>query len=139
MNKVEIIEFVKNKLLAQGCKSMGWVEEKDMDDCKYRSENGKCAVGHLIPDNLYHPSMESVFPSDVEYFLEHDKFYYDDESNFKENPFRLLPFVHAIETTVGRKLDQDDWALLYKLQRIHDTSNVEEWEEKFNKLKIQYI
>ncbi len=41
--------------------------------CAYRGDNGtKCAVGCLIPDELYHPSMEGkvAFESDMRNFLQ---------------------------------------------------------------------
>lgn len=66
MNTQEMFDTVVKHLLSQKKRSMGrfasQAEELDlMDDsmCAYRGENGlKCAIGCLIPDDLYDPKME---------------------------------------------------------------------------------
>ena len=53
MTHQEIFDFVWTKLYEQGKQSA------DSFGCKYRTANGlKCAVGHLIPDNVYVKHME---------------------------------------------------------------------------------
>lgn len=53
MNKQEIFDTVYKALLEQGESSV------NNGVCAYRGPNGtKCAVGHLIPDDLYEPEFE---------------------------------------------------------------------------------
>lgn len=55
-----------DKVLAH-CRQQGVSATNDAGDCMYRGRNGtKCAVGCLIPDNVYVPSMETFLTfSDV--------------------------------------------------------------------------
>jgi len=54
--KLEIIAFVREKLLAQNVRSVS----DDDDMCMYRGPKGrKCAIGHLISDDEYDEKMES--------------------------------------------------------------------------------
>lgn len=50
----EVVEFICEKLDAQGAKSMD-----TMGLCNYRDGKGnKCAVGHIIPDDIYDYEMD---------------------------------------------------------------------------------
>lgn len=54
MTPQEAFDIAAKGIQAQGGRS---VDEDDV--CLYRGPNGcKCAVGHLIPDDLYDPKME---------------------------------------------------------------------------------
>lgn len=54
----EVVNFVKDHLLKQGCKSEKRSETGKIT-CLYRGPNGtKCAAGCLIPDEDYKPDME---------------------------------------------------------------------------------
>jgi hypothetical protein len=56
MTNVELINFVFEKLIAQGVQSMG----DNGISCRYRGVNGsKCAAGHLIKDEFYNDSLEN--------------------------------------------------------------------------------
>jgi hypothetical protein len=56
----EVYDFVLTKIREQGTDS----SDEDGDFCAYRGhENTKCAIGHMIPDDLYDPKMEK-FPVD---------------------------------------------------------------------------
>lgn len=56
MNRQKTYDTVKAHLLKQGERSVG-----PGDMCMYRGPNGlKCAIGCLIPDELYDPKMEYV-------------------------------------------------------------------------------
>lgn len=61
MTKQEIYDKVKNHLLTQNKKSAKAAKfgEEDSFQCQYRHEGLKCAIGCLIPDELYKPEMES--------------------------------------------------------------------------------
>lgn len=52
--KQEIFDFVVEKLRAQGCASVN-----PFGRCLYRGPDGlKCAIGHMIPDELYRPGWD---------------------------------------------------------------------------------
>lgn len=54
---VEVVEFVRDKLIEQGCQSA------DAHICMYRIQvNGvlKCAIGWLIPDDMYYNGLERM-------------------------------------------------------------------------------
>lgn len=49
----EILSFIGINMLKQGCMSVKY------GGCKYRGDNGtKCAIGFLIPDEIYTPRLE---------------------------------------------------------------------------------
>lgn len=54
--KIELFQTIRNHFLHQ--QSLAW--DKHQGTCKYRTDDGrKCAVGALIPDELYLPKYES--------------------------------------------------------------------------------
>lgn len=114
MTKVEIVEFVKEKLLNQYECSF------NENECAYRGENGlKCAIGHLIPDDLYLPQFEGTGIHSI--------------SPIKNSPTGEK-LKTAIEKTIGRTLNADDLMVLATLQKIHDDYDVDNWEEAFDQL-----
>ena len=57
MTEQETFDIVVRHLLAQGCKSYGLFE----CGCMYRNPGGmKCAVGALIPDDMYDLGIEGL-------------------------------------------------------------------------------
>lgn len=59
MTKQETFDKVVQAIRAQGAPSILHIRDGDVV-CAYRSPGGlKCAAGHLIPDCLYAPSMET--------------------------------------------------------------------------------
>lgn len=94
MTPQEIFDEVATKLLAQKYRSY------DMDvGCVYRGPNGnKCAVGHLIPDDMYRRWMDLdplMYGSGVQSLVE------------RRNEY-LPPYF------------KDNVELLSRLQRVHD-------------------
>lgn len=66
MTAQEVFDFVVHALREQGVPS---IDTSDFR-CQYRAmtESGrtlKCAVGHLIPDDLYSPDLESLSPDNT--------------------------------------------------------------------------
>lgn len=60
MNNQEAFDLMVNHLIAQGKPA---IDEEDGGSCLYRGPNNtKCAVGILIPDDKYTPSMENLYP-----------------------------------------------------------------------------
>lgn len=61
MTKQETFDKVACHLLTQNAKSLFVDPEDGSEVCAYRGVDGlKCAVGALIPDELYSPAMENV-------------------------------------------------------------------------------
>lgn len=59
MNRQELFEKAARGLLAQDGRSTRSNEKGEVLGCAYRGPNGrKCAIGHLIPDELYSSGME---------------------------------------------------------------------------------
>lgn len=90
----------------QGQKSHVKLAEGDYS-CRYRGSDGrKCAIGCLIPDDVYKPAMEGGDVSDI---IAKD----------------LLPLNLAAEFHKNLRL-------LSLLQKIHDESNsFEDWEKQW--------
>lgn len=54
----EVFDKVANHLLTQNKKSI----DEGLDECLYRSPDGlKCAIGCLIPDDMYKEEMEGAY------------------------------------------------------------------------------
>src|SRR5690606_37517326 len=81
-------------------------------ECRYRGPDGlKCAVGHIIPDELYTPDLEGkLFARDGQ------------------------PIECFNEIAAKLELTRDNVLLLAALQDIHDFSEPHEWEQRFANL-----
>ena len=93
--------------------------------CMYRGNSGlKCAIGALIPDDLYTSSMENA---GVGYML-------------LNNP----KLAKHLDIKIGKKRPSEgdtaykEERLLIKLQNIHDVREVEEWEKLLRDLAWDY-
>jgi hypothetical protein len=102
----EIFDIVSRHLLSQGIKSI------DMSGtCLYRGPNGlKCAVGCLIPDDLYRQQLEmqGVDACDVLYVLE--------------------------DVEICERDDENMIRFLRDLQNLHDGTVPAFWREELNQL-----
>lgn len=59
MNAQEIFDTVATHLLKQNARSMGGIGDGGEPYCRYRGDAGrKCAIGCLIPDEVYTTEME---------------------------------------------------------------------------------
>ena len=100
MNKLEVFNKVKKHLLTQNERSVIYING---DTCGYRGDNGiSCAIGILIPDEIYNPCMEG---NDVYELLE------------------AFPVV-ALQLDLNGLEDTD---FLSELQNIHDHNSPEKW------------
>ena len=115
MTRLETVRFVRDALLKQGQKSIN--EERSREDgetlCMYRGDNGcKCAIGHLIPDENYKPSLE----------------------NKPYNDSRVLEAagLPASLTNAQRRLYSS-------MQDIHDSRPVDVWPAAFAALEREII
>jgi hypothetical protein len=97
----EIFDYVVSHLRAQGARSLN-----DENECTYRSVDGySCAVGCLIPDDLYTPSLEGRLVNQIR----------------EDSTFNLQTKYLGLQSL-------DRAALLQRLQRIHD--NGSHWSDK---------
>ena len=106
--KQKVFDIVKDHLLTQNAKSTAPPINYSNDGyCLYRSNNNlKCAIGCLIPDELYNPELE----------------YHDVKSILALSP----KLQNYFSDTFGYATDEDD-DFLDLLQHIHDIDSVEFW------------
>lgn len=100
VTKQEHFDKVANHLLTQNKKALDKTGK-----CVYRAPDGtKCAIGCLIPDELYSPKLES-----------------------------RLVFQDIFDPIFGH-LTYEERNMLDDLQHVHDKSNVENWKEDLRNL-----
>lgn len=110
LTKKQIFNKVKNHLLTQNrqCVSTNGITGL----CKYRSGNLKCAIGALIPDELYCPEIEDVTLSDPELEKNPNKYFLLQEILYKSNLDISDPEIRK---------------LIIELQTIHDIYEPLDW------------
>ena len=101
MNRQEVFNTVKEHLLRQGTRSI-W--HYSSSTCLYRGPEGrKCAIGCLIPDEYYQPSMEGIaidsFRGEFDYVLSYLGVNCDDDIEFLQDLQNVHDSYHP-----------DDWA-----------------------------
>ena len=107
MTKQEMYDKVKAHLLTQGAKS-----SIPGIDCAYRGEHGrKCAIGVLIPDEVYSPEMEG----------------------------RTVGLLSIVYPNIELKYLEIEGTIRFanKLQQIHDFYSPCVWENKLHELAVQ--
>jgi hypothetical protein len=103
MNRQDVFNTVAKHLLAQNARSENRDADPSSNTCMYRGTDGmKCAIGCLIPDEVYEPRME------------------------KHGVGRLLDGFPQIGKLLGVE-EPDDRYFLAELQEIHDVSLPGEW------------
>lgn len=119
MTKREIFDKVKTHLLTQKEKAVNkYVEGAP---CMYRTPEGlSCAVGCLIPEDLYDKSIEGI----AVFSLIHEV----DTAN------REL-FNNILTTILGEDSYQDKLGLCNLLQYIHDRVHVQDWAYELDRLE----
>ena len=112
MDNQEIMETVAKHLLKQGRRSL------DADGrCMYRAPNGdKCAVGCLLPDDLYDVSFEGVpVPSQ-----------WNDKT------------ASGLARAIAGVVSGSSFPLLAALQLVHDTIAPENWSVELSNTAIKF-
>ncbi len=118
MNAIEIFQKVKQHLLKQGCRATDY-----MENCQYRGDDDRqCSIGCLIPDSHYDSIIEGI---PLRYLVDEDLNEGDDEYPGYEKLVDILIELDLI----------DYLPLLVKLQYIHDSLEVEEWEPQLKELE----
>lgn len=115
MNHQEIFNKVAEHLLTQNAKAMLG------EECVYRSEDGcRCAIGCLIPDELYRPEFEGKNVDGLCAVDLFSKLLHDDEYKYK------YPLI--AKHLLGAKPNYAiDLRFLARLQAIHDYESVGAW------------
>jgi len=130
MELQEIFNKAHKHFADMGEPSMASIDEvEDNLQCAYRGANGnKCIVGAFIPDELYKENLEG-----------------DSLSLNPEHPHPLPQFHNTRITEVlavafrQKVLTDDQYILLAKLQKAHDT-NAEDWREERDSMSwYEYI
>ena len=130
MELQEIFNKAHKHFADMGEPSMASIDEvEDNLQCAYRGANGnKCIVGAFIPDELYKENLEG-----------------DSLSLNPEYPHPLPKFHNTRITEVlavafrQKVLTDDQYILLAKLQKAHDT-NAEDWREERDSMSwYEYI
>ncbi len=122
MTKQEIFNIVSKHLLEQGSKSVSNFDS-DVYRCMYRSKDGKkCAIGALIPDQLYDRSLEGLTVSDF----------------FCDVNGPLIRDIGYIIRPTDIQSDEDALQYLGDLQNVHDLcpegflSNLLDFSKKYD-------
>lgn len=109
MTNQEIFDTVARHLLKQGARSI-----TPMGRCAYRGNGGlRCAVGVLIPDDVYCTAIEDSVVSAL-----------DGERLYHDNNAALL------QVLIECGIESDAYVLLEDLQRVHDHEEVEDWSDE---------
>lgn len=120
MTAQEIFDKVTTHLLTQNRQSRKDIFNTGYESCAYRGDDGlMCAVGVLIPDELYDPRFEGLCPplnySDV----------------CAPDLDRRFWFVDVLKQ-IG--IAEQDLGLLADLQSIHDSHTPAEWPSQLELL-----
>lgn len=114
-NPQQLFDDVVNHLRKQGCKSLS---EKE-GFCRYRGKNGtSCAIGGIIPDELYFPGLENktvhmiCFPRDGEASYE--------------------------LSNVANLIGKSNQKLGDALQVVHDVKEITDWEDEFKRIANEF-
>lgn len=111
MTKQEIFDKVVTHLLTQKVKAAVFDPETGAEACRYRDDCGnKCAVGCLIPDDLYSNAMESLGVG------------------------TLLDRYPSLESV----LPSEYRTMLWDLQQVHDGHEPDQWTCELKILAAKY-
>ena len=90
--------------------------------CRYRHDELRCAIGILIPDDMYHPDFEA---NDIVNLLRKSPEFCN---------LLGLPKYQRAHSNFLKKIDWDKIHLLKQLQDIHDSRPVHSW-----RVELKYL
>lgn len=121
MTNREIFDIVKNHLLAQNSQSLA-----SSGICAYRGVHGaKCAIGCLIPDDIYDPIFEGMGVTDWNLV--------DDNRPGRPTAFK------AVLKQIFADADLQTHFLLRDLQGCHDMWEPEFWAERLAHIENEFF
>ena len=124
----EIFETVKKHLMAQGMPSMD-----ENETCMYRGDNGtKCAVGCLITDEAYTPSIEEISVDRVRISPAGTW----EPGEAREHHGDNYDMLARALTKSGIPATQEVYRTLKALQVLHDTVDAKGWAAEFDKAEL---
>lgn len=114
---IDIINLVETKLLEQGAKSVqDGTENFYIGACALRGANGmKCAIGWLIPDDVYTPDLDTV-----------------------EDPVLELISTGNYEKCFGEQF-YEKTEILQELQYVHDHIDPLRWSKEFKRIRKEML
>ncbi len=115
MNKQEVFDKVSKHLLTQKERAVIYKNGVRFFKCVYKAPNGfKCAIGCLIPDELYDPEIEN------------------------EDVHNMTGLLNTVMKTALGDIDYDDRQFLGSLQWIHDRVDPDYWSIYLDKFAIEH-
>jgi hypothetical protein len=114
---IDIIDLVETKLLEQGSRSV----QIDTNfyigsQCALRGANGmKCAIGWLVPDDVYTPDLDKV-----------------------EDPVLELIATGNYEKCFGEQF-YEKTEILQELQYVHDHIGPSHWSKEFKRIRKEML
>ncbi len=114
MNKQEVFDKVASHLLTQKRLS---VNKNNSAICRYKTKKGlKCAIGCLIPDELYDPDIEGRTVNMI-----------ISSGEPSEKTLKLKSILYQV---LGGTLLLEDYLFLIELQQIHDFIQPSKWKSR---------
>lgn len=120
----QVFDTVAKHLLDQDCRAQ-IADSYGSYTCMYRTDSGmKCAVGCLIPDEVYEPDLEDLDVDSL--FL--DEYEYEDR-----------PYIAGIREQFSDTLLSNDLAsMLRELQAVHDKVTPGGWRTQLWKVAVRH-
>jgi hypothetical protein len=117
LTKKEVYDLVVEHLLTQKERC---VSDYDESECLYRNESGlKCAVGALIPDNIYRPIIE-----------------HGDLRSSNDGPDENDAALQM--TLICQGVTEKHFPMLNALQDLHDKHMPEDWIEELKPIRKRF-
>lgn len=118
MTHQEIFDLVAEHLLSQNCRSTTTAPFGGQD-CMYRGDDHKmCAVGRLIKDDFYDPTLEGIGIAAIGS---------DQTSIIPSRAERAAMLATALKNSGVNADDISMLDLLHQLQHVHDNREPHEW------------
>ena len=113
---IDLIDIVETKLLKQGTKSIRGTENIYIGSCALRGTDGmKCAIGWLVPDDVYTPDLDAV-----------------------EDPVLELIATGNYEKCFGEQF-YEKTEILQELQYVHDHIDPPQWAKEFKRIRREML
>jgi hypothetical protein len=126
IDRQRVFEQVARHLLTQNERSVGLSPRLDSsaEKCLLRAGHLKCAIGCLILDQYYYPTLETGNLGSQDWIA----------------ALRLSGWDYEPYTTPGDCTSDlsPDYNLLFELQRIHDGGTVFSWRERLEQLAVTH-
>jgi hypothetical protein len=124
MTNQEVFDKVAIHLLTQNKKSIHPKSSGNIGTCLYRGPDGlKCAVGAMIPDELYSPTFEGLTISDLAALDS------SENTTTRNRAIKLMEYFRKEHISI---------ALLRSLQSVHDRYSPVDWPYELSREAKMY-